>query len=79
MNLTPYIIYALCQRLLHRLDHLLYEGYLVSRQTILAVELLVDVCNAGTPIDVGRGCEVLEWDVCPQISGIVLCHFYRTK
>ena len=75
MNLTPYIIYALCQRLLHRLDHLLYEGYLVSRQTILAVELLVDVCNAGTPIDVAVRREILERDISPSVSWIVLGGF----
>ena len=67
MNLTPYIIYTLCQRLLHRLDHLLYESNLVSRQAVLAVELPVDVRNAGTPIDVGRGGEVLDGDVCKLV------------
>ena len=53
--------------LLHRLDHGFDELLLGFGETVLGVELPVDVGNRLRPVDVGRRGEVLEGDEAPLL------------
>ena len=61
--------------LLHGLDHLLDEGYFIVGKIVLGIELAVYVCNALTPINVALGGEVLEGNVRPGVTRIMLSGF----
>lgn len=54
--------------------HLLYMGLnesdLFIIKVIFSIELLVDVSYGLRPVNVGIGCEILEWNIFP-FSGVM--------
>lgn len=66
---------AIASALRHRLNFGLDEVDFVGVETVLLVELLVDLSDRLRPVDVRIAGEVLQRDVLPRVARVVLGHF----